>query len=77
MFAVFLFTNVVNFLVIAFDNHVLEGRSVRGQIVEAFVPLLPGQVAAAALTALLAVAFSKFTVWGAIGTVVVLASSTP
>ncbi len=51
MFVVFLFTNVLNFLVIAIDNSVLEGRSVRGQVVEAFVPLLPGQVAAAALTA--------------------------
>ncbi|HUA10451.1 MAG TPA: HD domain-containing phosphohydrolase [Solirubrobacteraceae bacterium] len=72
MFVVFLFTNVVNFLVIALDNQFLEGRSVRDQVTEAFVPLLPGQVAAGALTALLAVAFSKFTLWGAIGTVVVL-----
>lgn len=72
MFAVFLMTNAINFLVIALDNVALEGRSLRRQITEAFVPLLPGQIAAGALAALLAVAYTAFSVWAVVGTALVL-----
>jgi putative nucleotidyltransferase with HDIG domain len=57
VFAVFMAMNVLNFVLIALDNWVLEGRRLIGQVRDVLVPVLPGQIAAGALTALLAVAY--------------------
>jgi putative nucleotidyltransferase with HDIG domain len=57
VFAVFMATNGLNFALIAIDVHVTEGRSVRGQIRDLFIPMLPGQFATAVLAAILAVAY--------------------
>ncbi len=72
VFAVFMVTNALNFLVIALDNRVLVNRRLLPQITELFVPLLPGQLAEAALTAGLAVAYVKFGLYALIGAALVI-----
>jgi putative nucleotidyltransferase with HDIG domain len=59
VFGVFLFTNALNFALIAVDVRVTEGRSLRGQVRDLFVPMLPGQIAIGALAAILAVAYTN------------------
>ncbi len=46
-------------LIVAVDNRVIEDRSLTDQVREVFVPLMPGQVATAALAAILAVAYTN------------------
>jgi putative nucleotidyltransferase with HDIG domain len=58
VFAVFLVANAINFIVIALDNLFLENQPLIAQIRETFTPMLPGQTAAAALTGMLAVAYT-------------------
>ncbi len=58
VFAVFMLMNVLNFVLIAIDNRVLEGRRLAGQVRDVLVPILPGQIAAGGLTAALAVAYA-------------------
>jgi putative nucleotidyltransferase with HDIG domain len=57
--AVFVVTDSMNFLMIALDNWILEGRRLLGQVQDILVPILPGQIAAAALAAALAVAYTN------------------
>jgi putative nucleotidyltransferase with HDIG domain len=57
--AVFVVTDGMNFLLIALDNRILEGRRLSNQVRDVLVPILPGQVAAAALAAALAVAYTN------------------
>ncbi len=57
--AVFVVTDSINFLLIALDNRILEGRRLSSQVRDVLVPILPGQVAAAALAAGLAVAYTN------------------
>jgi putative nucleotidyltransferase with HDIG domain len=57
--AVFVVTDSMNFLMIALDNWILEGRRLLGQVQDILVPILPGQIAAAALAAVLAVAYAN------------------
>jgi len=59
VFGVFLIANALNFLVIALDNYFLENQPLMSQIRETFTPMLPGQTAAAALTGMLAVAYTN------------------
>ncbi len=59
VFAVFMVTNALNFALVAVDVRVTEGRSLMGQLRDLFVPLLPGQVAAGALAAVFAVAYTN------------------
>ncbi|MEA2151845.1 MAG: hypothetical protein QOI18_78 [Solirubrobacteraceae bacterium] len=59
VFGVFLIANALNFLVIALDNFFLENQPLMSQIRETFTPMLPGQTAAAALTGMLAVAYTN------------------
>ncbi|MEA2140238.1 MAG: hypothetical protein QOC91_337, partial [Solirubrobacteraceae bacterium] len=59
VFGVFLIANALNFLVIALDNFYLENQPLMSQIRETFTPMLPGQTAAAALTGMLAVAYTN------------------
>jgi putative nucleotidyltransferase with HDIG domain len=59
VFGVFMVTNILNFALIAVDVRVTEGRSLRGQVRDLFVPMLPGQIATGALAAILAVAYTN------------------
>ncbi len=56
---VFVVTDAMNFVLIALDNLVLEGRRLSNQVRDVLVPILPGQIAAAALAAALAVAYTN------------------
>jgi putative nucleotidyltransferase with HDIG domain len=56
---VFVVTDGMNFLLIALDNRILEGRRLANQVRDVLVPILPGQIAAAALAAALAVAYTN------------------
>jgi putative nucleotidyltransferase with HDIG domain len=56
---VFIVTDALNFLLIALDNRIVEGRSLLGQVRDVLVPILPGQIAAAALAAALAVGYTN------------------
>jgi len=69
---VFMITNVINFVVIAVDNRVVVGRSLRSQVSEAFIPLLPGQIATAALAAILAVGYTNLGFSALLGAVALL-----
>jgi putative nucleotidyltransferase with HDIG domain len=59
VFAVFMVTNALNFIIIAVDNRVVEERPLLGQVREVFIPLMPGQIATGALAAILAVAYTS------------------
>jgi putative nucleotidyltransferase with HDIG domain len=59
IFALFLVTNAVNFALVAGRDAVFERRSLLRQTRELFIPLLPGQIAAAALAAILGVAYTN------------------
>jgi putative nucleotidyltransferase with HDIG domain len=59
VFGAFLATNALNFILVAAHRRIGEGRQVGQQIRDLFVPLLPGQVAAAALAVVLAVAYTN------------------
>ncbi|HEY2283551.1 MAG TPA: HD domain-containing phosphohydrolase, partial [Solirubrobacteraceae bacterium] len=72
VFAVFMITNALNFSVIALDNRVIENRRLSGQVRELFVPMLPGQIAAGALTAVLAVAYKNLGLPVLFGSVLVI-----
>jgi putative nucleotidyltransferase with HDIG domain len=69
---VFMVTNAINFIVIAADNRVVVGRSLRSQVTEAFIPLLPGQIATAALAAILAVGYTNLGFPALLGAVLLL-----
>ncbi len=62
IFAVFVLTNMLNFTLIALNKRVLSGTSVVRQVRELLVPMLPGQFVAAALAAVLGVAYTSFGV---------------
>jgi putative nucleotidyltransferase with HDIG domain len=72
VFAVFMITNALNFSVIALDNYFVENRRLIGQVRELFVPMLPGQIAAGALTAVLAVAYTNLGLSVLFGSVLVI-----
>jgi putative nucleotidyltransferase with HDIG domain len=57
VFAVFLVTNVINFLLVAVDFKVLEGASMIRSLREVYVPVLPVEVATGLLTAGIAFAY--------------------
>ncbi len=59
VFAVFLVTVALNFATVALDVLIDEGRSLSRQVREAFIPLLPGHLAAGVLAAILAVAYTN------------------
>jgi putative nucleotidyltransferase with HDIG domain len=72
VFAVFLTTIALNFLLVALDVNVEEGRSLRRQTREAFIPVLPGHLAAGLLAATLAVAYTNLGLPVLIGSILVL-----
>lgn len=72
VFGVFFATNALNFALIAINSTVLNGRSLIQQVRYLFIPLMPGQVAAAALAACLAVAYTNLGYPALVGSVLVL-----
>jgi putative nucleotidyltransferase with HDIG domain len=59
VFGISIVTILVNFVMIAIDIDVEEGRSLKRQFRDAFTPLIPGHLTAAVLAALLAVAYTN------------------
>jgi putative nucleotidyltransferase with HDIG domain len=59
VFGVFVTTNLLNFALIALQKRVLQEKSLINQVHTVLVPVLPGQLAAAVLAVILAVAFTK------------------
>jgi putative nucleotidyltransferase with HDIG domain len=59
VFGVFMITNVLNFAIVAVDIRVATERSLRDQVREVLVPLMPGQIATGAVAAILAVAYTN------------------
>ncbi|HXB64033.1 MAG TPA: HD domain-containing phosphohydrolase [Solirubrobacteraceae bacterium] len=72
VFAVFMVTNAVNFLLVALDNRVMQGRRLPSQVRDLFIPLLPGQIATGALAAILAVAYTNLGFPALLGAIIVL-----
>jgi len=72
VFAVFFVALTLDFTVIALDNLVVESRRLTAQIRDVFVPMLPGHVAAGALTAVLAVAYTNLGTSVLFGSVLVI-----
>jgi len=72
VFGVFLSTNVINFFVIAINQRVTKGRRMLTQTREVFIPMLPGQFAAAGLAAILASAYVRAGYAVLVGVVAVL-----
>jgi putative nucleotidyltransferase with HDIG domain len=72
VFGVFMVALVVNFGLIALHFRVTEGRSIIRQTRELFIPFLPGETAAAALAATLAVAYTNLGFSVLLGAVLVL-----
>jgi putative nucleotidyltransferase with HDIG domain len=72
VFAVFLIALAVNFGLIAVHYRVTEGKSLIRQTRELFIPFLPGECAAAALAAVLAVAYTNLGFPVLLGAVLVL-----
>ena len=72
VFAVFMIALVVNFGLIALHYRITEGKSLIRQTRELFIPFLPGETAAAALAATLAVAYTNLGFPVLLGAVLVL-----
>ena len=72
VFAVFMVTNALNFSMVALDNAIVGNRGLFAQVRDLFAPLLPGQIAAGALTAVLAVAYTNLGLPALFGAVLVI-----
>lgn len=72
VFGVFMMTNTLNFAVVALDNLIIDEQSLRRQVQDLFVPLLPGQIATGALAAILAVAYTNLGFPVLLGAVLVI-----
>jgi len=72
IFAVFMVANALNFIIIAVDNRVIANRPLYDQVREVFIPLMPGQVATAAVAAILAVAYTNLGFSALLGVVLLL-----
>jgi putative nucleotidyltransferase with HDIG domain len=73
VFGVFMVANALNFTLIALDNRIVDGQgSVIAQARKLFIPMLPGQIAAGALAAALAVAYTNLGFPALFGSVLIL-----
>ncbi|HVR04723.1 MAG TPA: HD domain-containing phosphohydrolase [Solirubrobacteraceae bacterium] len=72
VFGIFFLTNGLNFLSVALDKRVRSGKRFLPLVRDMFVPLLPSQVAAALLAAILAVAYENLGYPVLLGLVLVL-----
>jgi HD domain-containing protein len=59
LLGVFVVTVGINFVLVAVDVLIEEGRSLRRQVSELFLPLLPGQLAAGMLATILAIGYKS------------------
>jgi putative nucleotidyltransferase with HDIG domain len=59
VFGVFVATNLLNFALIAIQKSVFQEKSFLNQVHTVLVPVLPGQLAAAVLAVILAIAYTK------------------
>lgn len=73
VFAVFLCALVVNFAIVAAGQHFLVGRSISSLVRTTLVPMLPGQLAAAILAAILTLAYTNLGYGALVAVVVVIA----
>jgi putative nucleotidyltransferase with HDIG domain len=73
VFGIFIVTNLLNFTLIAAHQRVFSGRGMVDQVRYLLLPMLPGQVAAGALTALMAVAYTNLGYPVLLGLVLVIA----
>ncbi len=72
VFGVFIVANLLNFVIAAVHKRVMQGRSLLLQTRTLLVPMLPGQFAAAILTAILAIAYTNLGYPVLLGVVVVI-----
>jgi putative nucleotidyltransferase with HDIG domain len=72
VFGVFIVTNLLNFALIAIHERVVGGRGLVDQARYLLMPMLPGQVAAGGLAALLAVAYTNLGYPALVGLVLVI-----
>jgi putative nucleotidyltransferase with HDIG domain len=72
VFGVFIATNLLNFGLIAIHQWVFSGRGIVNQVRDLLLPMLPGQVAAGVLTALMAVAYTNLGYPALLGLVLVI-----
>jgi putative nucleotidyltransferase with HDIG domain len=72
VFGVFMVANALNFALVAVNHRILSQRPFWAQWRNLFLPMLPGQVATAALTAILAVAYLDLGFAALAGLVLVL-----
>jgi putative nucleotidyltransferase with HDIG domain len=72
VFGVFLTVTGVNFVIIAFDLKVAEGRSLRAEIRELFLPMLSGELATGVLATILVIAYTNLGMPMLFGAVIVL-----
>ncbi len=70
--AVFIAANLLNFAQIAIQKRVLDGRGVMNQVRTLLIPMLPGQLAAAVLAALLAASYTNLGYPVLLGVVIVI-----
>jgi putative nucleotidyltransferase with HDIG domain len=59
VFAVFLLTNFLNFLLVALDIRVIDGVPIRHNVAQVFVPVLPVELASGLLTATIAYGYAE------------------
>jgi putative nucleotidyltransferase with HDIG domain len=72
VFVVFIAANLLNFAQIAIQKRVLDGRGVMNQVRTLLIPMLPGQLAAAVLAALLAASYTNLGYPVLLGVVIVI-----
>jgi putative nucleotidyltransferase with HDIG domain len=72
VFGVFIMCAALNFVLVALELRLTEGRSIVRQAREIFFPMLPGQLATGALATILAVAYTNLGMPVLFGAVVVL-----
>jgi putative nucleotidyltransferase with HDIG domain len=72
VFAVVALAVAVNFLLVALDVWLDEGPSLRNQVRDLFLPMLPGQAATAALATILAVAYENLGLPVLFGSIIIL-----
>jgi putative nucleotidyltransferase with HDIG domain len=70
--AVFIAANLLNFAQIAIQKRMLDGRGVMNQVRTLLIPMLPGQLAAAVLAALLAASYTNLGYPVLLGVVIVI-----
>lgn len=72
VFGVFLVTLTINFLLIAVCARVYWGRSIRDQVQQLFIPLVPAHLSAAVLTVMAALAYTNFGLGWSLASVIAL-----